>query len=68
MPVKIRQLKAALSKAGFYVRPGKGSHTVWKHPALPGIRVTLAGKDGSDAQGYQIRDIEDALKKLGEKP
>lgn len=28
MPQKIRQLKAALSKAGFCVRPGKGSHTV----------------------------------------
>ena len=68
MPVKIRKLKAALSKAGFYVRPGKGSHTVWKHPALPGTRVTLAGKDGNDAQGYQIRDVEDALRKLGEKP
>jgi predicted RNA binding protein YcfA (HicA-like mRNA interferase family) len=52
MPQKIRQLKAALSKAGFYVRSGKGSHTVWQHPALPGTTVTLAGKDGKDAQGY----------------
>jgi len=28
MPPEVRQLKAALSKAGFSVRPGKGSHTV----------------------------------------
>lgn len=67
MPQKIRELKAALAKAGFSVRPGKGSHTVWQHPDLPGTMVTLAGKDGKDAQRYQIRDVENALKKLGRK-
>jgi len=59
MPQKIRQ-----SKAGFYVRTAKGSHTVWKHPALPGIRVTLAGKDGKDAQPYQVDEVQNALKCL----
>ncbi len=65
MPLKIRQLKAALAKAGFQSRTAKGSHTVWKHPALPSVRITLVGKDGSDAKPYQIEDVEDALKKLG---
>jgi len=55
MPQKIRQLKAALAKAGFSVRPGKGSHTVWQYPELPSTTVTIAGKDGKDAQGYSTR-------------
>jgi len=67
MPVKIRQLKASLSKAGFYVRPGKGSHTVWKHDELPGTRVTIAGKDGDDAQPYQVDQVQKALKRLEKK-
>ena len=65
MPLKIKKLKAALSKAGFYSRTAKGSHTVWKYPTLPGLRVTLSGKDGDDAQQYQIDDVRDALRKVG---
>ena len=65
MPPKIRKLKAALSKAGFSVRPGKGSHTVWEHPALPGTKITLSGHDGDDAQAYQIDQIQQVLKRLG---
>jgi predicted RNA binding protein YcfA (HicA-like mRNA interferase family) len=57
MPVKIRKLKSILSKAGFAWRPGKGSHTVWTHPALPEEEITLAGKDGDDAKPYQIKDV-----------
>lgn len=64
MPIKVRELKAALSKAGFYVRPGKGSHTVWRHLLLPATRVTLAGKDGNDAKPYQIQDVREAIKEL----
>ncbi len=64
MPPKIRQLKAALSKAGFSVRPGKGSHTVWTHPALPEEEITLAGKDGNDAKPYQVRDVQKILERL----
>jgi predicted RNA binding protein YcfA (HicA-like mRNA interferase family) len=67
MPQKIRQLKAALAKAGFFFRPGKGSHTVWQHPDLPGVTITLAGKDGKDAQPYQVDDVKKALKRLEEK-
>lgn len=65
MPLKIKKLKAALSRAGFYSRSAKGSHTVWKHFANPAIRVALSGKDGDDAQQYQIDDVRDALRKVG---
>lgn len=66
MPLKIKKLKALLYQAGFYMRPGKGSHTVWKHRALPGLEITLAGHDGDDAKPYQMRDVQNALKQLGE--
>ena len=60
MPPKIRELKAKPRKA-------KGSHTVWKHPALPGVSVTLSGQDGKDAKPYLVDEVQDALKKLGRK-
>lgn len=65
MPLKIKKLKSALSKAGFYSRSAKGSHTKWRHSDLPGFTVLLSGKDGDDAKPYQIDDVEDALRKLG---
>jgi len=61
---EIRQLKAALSKAVFLWCPGKGSHTFWAHPNLPGEEVTLSGNDGEDARPYQIKDVRNALRKL----
>jgi predicted RNA binding protein YcfA (HicA-like mRNA interferase family) len=64
MPQKVRQLKASLRKAGFYMRPGKGSHTVWEHPIYPTIRVTISGKDGDDAEPYQVDQIRKALRQL----
>jgi predicted RNA binding protein YcfA (HicA-like mRNA interferase family) len=64
MPPKIRQIKSTLSKAGFLWRPGKGSHTVWFHPQFPDIEVTLSGQNGDDAQLYQIRQVNDALKHM----
>jgi len=67
VPVKIRELKARLRKAGFYSRPGKGSHTVWKHPKLPGVRLVLSGADGDDAQRYQVADVQSNLEKLQDK-
>ncbi|CAA9209006.1 MAG: hypothetical protein AVDCRST_MAG77-1906 [uncultured Chloroflexi bacterium] len=60
MPPKIRDLKASLRRAGFTERPGKGSHTVWSHPALQ-RRITISGGDGDDAKPYQQRDTRDAL-------
>ena len=64
MPPKIRQLKAELARAGFAERPAKGSHTFWTHPALSGVTITIAGKDGTDAQKYQIKQVREALKSL----
>lgn len=66
MPLKIRQLKSRLEKAGFIIRSGKGSHTVWHHPDLPAVTVTLSGKDGNDAKPYQEKDVRNALRQLGE--
>ena len=65
MPPKIRQLKAALKKSGFSQEAGKGSHTVWRHPDISGIAVTLSGKDGNDAHPYQIKDVQEALRRVG---
>jgi predicted RNA binding protein YcfA (HicA-like mRNA interferase family) len=67
MPPKVRKLKSSLSKAGFYSRLGKGSHTVWKHSALPGVEVTLSGSDGDDADKYQIKQVQQALDRLERK-
>ncbi len=67
MPRKLRQLRSDLRQAGFTSRPGrgKGSHTYWEHPLVPGEEVTLAGKDGNDAKPYQEKDVRDALAALG---
>lgn len=66
MAKKIRELKAMLRKAGFTMRPGKGSHTNWTHSKLRGRKVTLAGNDGDDAPRYleklvtaAVREAED---------
>ncbi len=63
MPKKIRELKAILLKAGFTYRSGKGSHTVWSHPLLD-YSLTLSGKDGTDADRYQDKDVRNALIEL----
>lgn len=67
MPPKVRELKSKLLKAGFTIRSGKGSHTVWHHPNKPEITVTLSGKDGGDAKPYQVEDVQDALRELRRK-
>jgi predicted RNA binding protein YcfA (HicA-like mRNA interferase family) len=63
MPKKIRELKSMLLKAGFSYRSAKGSHTVWSHPLL-NYSLTLSGKDGTDANRYQEKDVQNALKEL----
>ena len=65
MPLKIRQLKAMLAKAGFFWRPEKGSHTVWTNPSIPDLEVTISGHDGDDAKPYQTKDVKNALRRLG---
>jgi len=56
MPLKISPLKAKLVKVGFMQRSAKGSHTMWVHPLLPEMPIVISGKDGNDAQKYQIKD------------
>ena len=65
MPKKVRELKAMLRKAGFFVKPGKGSHTVLGHPALT-AKIALSGGDGDDAHRYQEKDVQEILRKLKE--
>lgn len=60
MPPKIRELKKALTKAGFMERPGKGSHTNWTHPRYQG-RITIPGKNGDDAKRYLEKLVKDAI-------
>lgn len=66
MPRKIRQLKADLRKAGFTEQRdrGKGSHTRWVHPAVPGSAVTVSGRDGHDAKAFQERDVRNAIDRV----
>jgi predicted RNA binding protein YcfA (HicA-like mRNA interferase family) len=66
MPKKIRQLKSMLRKAGFGMRPGKGSHTVWTHPKLRGPSITVAGNDGDDAKRYLEKQVEEAIREVEE--
>jgi predicted RNA binding protein YcfA (HicA-like mRNA interferase family) len=61
MAKKVRELKAMLLKAGFTQFSGKGSHTKWLHPLFPG-RITLSGKDGSDAKPYQEKEVNEAIR------
>ncbi len=65
MPKKIRELKAMLRKVGCISRSGKGSHTVWQHPALSD-EISLSGADGNDAKPYQEQDVRALLKKIKE--
>lgn len=63
MPKKIRELKSILKKAGFILLKdrGKGSHTVWEHPNVE-QNVIISGKDGKDAQKYQEKRVQEAVK------
>ncbi|PZO17872.1 MAG: hypothetical protein DCF25_10515 [Leptolyngbya foveolarum] len=66
MPKKIRELKQLLRKEGFKEVPGKGSHTNWVHPLYPG-KITVSGKNGSDAKRYQENDVLSAIREVEEK-
>ncbi len=61
MPLKIRELKAMLLKAGLRPLPtGKGSHRQYGHPSL--LRpVTISGHDNDDARRYQEREVRQAI-------
>ena len=63
MPPKIRELITELERSGFYDRSGKGSHRNYYHPKCSKI-VTISGKQGSDAQNYQIKQVRAALNEV----
>lgn len=63
MPKKIRELKQLLRKRGFQELPGKGSHTNWIHPLYAG-KITVSGKDGSDAKPYQEKEVLSAVQEV----
>ena len=60
MPKKIRELKSMLQRAGFTMRAGKGSHTVWMHEKLK-ESITVSGHDGDDARPYQEKDVRQII-------
>jgi hypothetical protein len=68
MPRKIRELKRTLQEAGFRRQPkrGKGSHSWWTHPDVPGLSVNLSGGDGDDAKPYQEDDVREAVRRAKE--
>lgn len=55
-----------LRQLDFTELPGKGSHTNWIHPLYSG-KLTLSGKDGSDAKLYQEKEVQQAIKEVEEK-
>ncbi len=59
MPRKLRELRVALRAARFILVRTTGSHETWEHPSGP--TLTLAGKDGADAQFYQERAARAAI-------
>ena len=63
MPKKIRELKQILRQAGFTEIPGKGSHTNWIHPLYTG-KITISGKDSTDAKQYQEKEVKQAIKEI----
>ncbi len=61
---ELRELRAELRRAGFFMDHQTGSHEQWRHPALASVPITLSGRDGSDAKGYQEREILKVLTRL----
>jgi predicted RNA binding protein YcfA (HicA-like mRNA interferase family) len=64
MPRKIRELIRDLERAGFVNRGGKGSHRNYTHPI--GLRVTISGHPGDDADYYQEKNVKKELAILKE--
>lgn len=60
MPPKLKELIAALERAGFINRKGKGSHRNFVHPRVS-RPITLSGVPGDDAKHYQIRAVNRAV-------
>jgi predicted RNA binding protein YcfA (HicA-like mRNA interferase family) len=67
MPKKIRELRSALSKAGFELVRTRGSHQRWVHTLLPEFPITIASQDGDDAKAYLEKLVENTLKALAKR-
>jgi hypothetical protein len=67
VPRKLRELRRDLRRAGYnqVKGGGKGSHTKWKHPLVPGA-VNLPGADGDDAKAYNEQDVAEAIRRARE--
>lgn len=63
MPLKIRELKAMLTKANFTLLrgKGKGSHCQYHFPGLK--PVTICRHDGDDAPAYLEKQVKQAILK-----
>lgn len=61
MPRKLRELRADLRKAGWYIDRQRGSHQTWQHP-LVHYPVVVSGHDGDDAYHYQEKQVQDAIR------
>jgi predicted RNA binding protein YcfA (HicA-like mRNA interferase family) len=55
--MKIRKVKQLLRRQGYQSRPGRGSHSVWRHPDKPERPIVVCGTDGSDAQPYLVAQV-----------
>lgn len=67
MPPTIRQLVAALRKAGFENSGrGKGSHRQYVH-RTSGTFATICGHDGDDAKPYLIKHVREKIEEAKSK-
>ncbi len=65
MPPKIRELIAELERHGYVNRGGKGSHRNFVHPT--GERLVLSGNPGADARKYQVKEVEEFIRRVTKK-
>jgi predicted RNA binding protein YcfA (HicA-like mRNA interferase family) len=65
VPPKIRELEAALKRAGFSRQAAKGSHRKWVHPS--GRLLIMSGKESADAKKYQEAQVAEAIAALSSK-
>lgn len=65
MPPKVRELIDQLERNGFVNRGGKGSHRNFEHPK--GVRLTISGKLGDDAQKYQEKLVRNSIQRIKSK-
>lgn len=65
VPRKKRDIRRDYRAAGFAERQGKGDHTVHSHP-LVRKNYAVDGRDGSDAERYDEKNLREALRELDE--